>query len=442
MTTAKTAAEHGSAEAATLERMNRPLREVDPEIAEIIELEARRQAIGLELIPSENLVSEAVMEAAGSVLTNKYAEGYPGKRYYGGCEFVDRAEQLAIDRAKQLFGAEHANVQAHSGTQANISVYMTALQPGDTVLGMNLAHGGHLTHGHPLNFSGKTYTFIAYGVRKDSETIDYDEIERLAAEHKPKMIVAGASAYSRIIDFERMARIAASAGAVFFVDMAHIAGLVAAGVHPSPVPHADFVSTTTHKTLRGPRAGLVLCRQKWAKELDRITFPGTQGGPLMHTIAAKAVCLKEAMQPEFREYQRQVVANAKGLAAGMARRGFRIVSGGTDNHLFLVDLHSRGLTGKDAQASLDRATITVNKNAIPFDPTPPMTAGGIRLGSPAVTTRGMREPEMEQIAGWICDVLARVGDAATEQRVRGEVAELTSHYPLYVRRWRAAALQA
>jgi glycine hydroxymethyltransferase len=422
--------------------MNRPLRDVDPEIAEILELEARRQAVGLELIPSENLVSEAVLEAAGSVLTNKYAEGYPGKRYYGGCEFVDRAEQLAIDRAKQLFGAEHANVQAHSGTQANISVYMTALQPGDTVLGMNLAHGGHLTHGHPLNFSGKTYKFIAYGVRKDTETIDYEEIERLAAEHKPKMIVAGASAYSRIIDFERMAGIAASAGAVFFVDMAHIAGLVAAGVHPSPVPHADFVSTTTHKTLRGPRAGLVLCRQKWAKELDRITFPGTQGGPLMHTIAAKAVCLKEAMQPDFREYQKQVVANAKALAAGMAGRGFRIVSGGTDNHLFLVDLHSRGLTGKDAQASLDRATITVNKNAIPFDPTPPMTAGGIRLGSPAVTTRGMREAEMEQIAGWICDVLARVGDAATEQRVRGEVAELTSHYPLYVRRWRAAKLQA
>jgi glycine hydroxymethyltransferase len=310
------------------------------------------------------------------------------------------------------------------------------------VLGMNLAHGGHLTHGHPLNFSGKTYKFIAYGVLKDTETIDYEEIERLAAEHKPKMIVAGASAYSRIIDFERMAGIAASAGAVFFVDMAHIAGLVAAGVHPSPVPHADFVSTTTHKTLRGPRAGLVLCRQKWAKELDRITFPGTQGGPLMHTIAAKAVCLKEAMQPDFREYQKQVVANAKALAAGMARRGFRIVSGGTDNHLFLVDLHSRGLTGKDAQASLDRATITVNKNAIPFDPTPPMTAGGIRLGSPAVTTRGMLEQEMEQIAGWICDVLARVGDAATEQRVRGEVAELTSHYPLYVRRWRAAKLQA
>ena len=298
--------------------MNRPLREVDPEIAEVIELETRRQATGLELIPSENLVSEAVLEAMGSVLTNKYAEGYPGKRYYGGCEFVDRAEQLAIDRAKQLFGAEHANVQAHSGTQANIAVYMAALQPGDTVLGMNLAHGGHLTHGHPLNFSGKMYKFVAYGVRKDDERIDYDEIDRLAAEHKPKMIVAGASAYSRVIEFDRMARIAEENGAILFVDMAHIAGLVAAGVHPSPVPHADFVSTTTHKTLRGPRGGLVLCRQKWAKELDRITFPGTQGGPLMHTIAAKAVCLKEAMQPEFREYQAQVVANARALAAGLS----------------------------------------------------------------------------------------------------------------------------
>jgi glycine hydroxymethyltransferase len=435
MSSTKQTTERISAE---LERMNRPLREVDPEIAEILELEARRQATGLELIPSENLVSEAVLEAVGSVLTNKYAEGYPGKRYYGGCEFVDRAEQLAIDRAKQLFGAEHANVQAHSGTQANISVYMAALQPGDTVLGMNLAHGGHLTHGHPLNFSGKTYKFIAYGVRKDTETIDYDEIERLSGEHKPKMIVAGASAYSRIIDFERMARIATSTGAVFFVDMAHIAGLVAAGIHPSPIPHADFVSTTTHKTLRGPRAGLVLCKQKWAKDLDRITFPGTQGGPLMHTIAAKAVCLKEAMQPEFREYQKQVVANAKALAAGVAQRGFRIVSGGTDNHLFLVDLHSRGLTGKDAQASLDRATITVNKNAIPFDPTPPMTAGGIRLGTPAVTTRGMREPEMQRIASWICDVLEHVGDPATEQRVRGEVGRLTAEYPLYMRRWRAS----
>ncbi len=425
-------------ENAILDRLNTPLREVDPEIAEILELEARRQATGLELIPSENFVSEAVLEAMGSVLTNKYAEGYPHKRYYGGCEVVDRAEQLAIDRAKALFGADHANVQAHSGTQANISVYMTALQPGDVVLGMNLAHGGHLTHGHPLNFSGKTYKFIAYGVRKDTEQIDYDEIEKLTAEHKPKMIVAGASAYARIIDFPRMAKIAQAAGAVLFVDMAHIAGLVAAGVHPSPVPHADFVSTTTHKTLRGPRGGLVLCREKWAKELDRITFPGTQGGPLMHTIAAKAVCLQEAAQPEFRVYQQQVAANAKALAVGIIQRGFRIVTGGTDNHLFLIDLYSRGLTGKDAQISLDRAGITANKNSIPFDPTPPMTGGGIRMGTPAVTTRGMREGEMDRIAGWISEVLTHLGDAATEQRVRQEVADFTDNFPLYLHRWQSA----
>jgi glycine hydroxymethyltransferase len=418
-------------------RMNRPLHEVDPDIAEIIDLETRRQATGLELIPSENLVSEAVLEAMGSVLTNKYAEGYPGRRYYGGCEYVDRAEQLAIDRAKELFGAEHANVQPHSGTQANIAVYMTALQPGDVVLGMNLAHGGHLTHGHPLNFSGKTYKFVAYGVRKDTEQIDYDEVARLALEHKPKMLVAGASAYSRIIDFERMASIAASCGAVLFVDMAHIAGLVAAGVHPSPVPHADFVSTTTHKTLRGPRAGMVLCRQKWAKDLDRIVFPGTQGGPLMHIIAGKAVCFKEAMQPDFREYQKQVVANTKALAEGLAKRGFRIVTGGTDNHLFLVDVHSRGITGKDAQAALDRAAITLNKNAIPFDPTPPMTGGGIRMGAPSLTTRGMREPEMDRVAGWIAEVLSNLGNAAVEERVRGEVAALAGQFPVYTRRLRS-----
>ena len=425
-----------------LERMNRPLREVDPEIAEILELETRRQAIGLELIPSENLVSEAVLEAVGSVLTNKYAEGYPGKRYYGGCEFVDRAEQLAIDRAKQLFGAEHANVQAHSGTQANISVYMAALQPGDTVLGMNLAHGGHLTHGHPLNFSGKTYKFIAYGVRRDTETIDYDEIERLATEYKPKMIVAGASAYSRVIDFERMARIAAAAGAVFFVDMAHIAGLVAAGVHPSPVPHADLVSTTTHKTLRGPRGGLVLCKTTFAKELDKLTFPGTQGGPLVHTIAAKAVCLKEAMEPAFTEYQQQVARNAKALAAAIAKRGLRVVSGGTDNHLLLVEVHSRGITGSDAEKALDRAGITVNKNAIPFDPLPPMKAGGIRLGTPSITTRGMKEPEMELIAGWIGEVVSAVGSATqteVEQRVRKQVADLAAQFPIYQSRVHAGA---
>jgi len=416
------------------QRMNLPLDQVDPEIAEILRAEARRQLTGIELIPSENLVSEAVLEAMGSIFTNKYAEGYPGKRYYGGCEFADKAEQLAIDRAKALFGAEHANVQAHSGTQANIAVYMTALQPGDVVLGMNLAHGGHLTHGHPLNFSGKMYKFTPYGVRQDTETIDYDQVEQLANEHKPKMLVAGASAYSRIFDFERLGKIAKSVGAVFFVDMAHIAGLVAAGMHPSPVPHADFVSSTTHKTLRGPRGGLVLCKSQYAKELDRITFPGTQGGPLVHTIAAKAVCLKEATQPEFREYQKQVVVNARALAAAVANHGFRIVSGGTDNHLFLVELHSRGLTGRDAELALDRAGITVNKNAIPFDPLPPLKAGGIRLGSPSVTTRGMREPEMDQIGAWIADVLSHIGDAPVEWRVRKEVAELARRFPVYERR--------
>jgi glycine hydroxymethyltransferase len=417
------------------QQMNRPLAEVDPEIADVLREEGRRQGTGLELIPSENFVSEAVLEAMGSVLTNKYAEGYPGKRYYGGCEFVDIAEQLAIDRAKALFGAEHANVQSHSGTQANVSVYMAALQPGDTVLGMNLAHGGHLTHGHPLNFSGKMYKFIPYGVSKETETIDYDELARLAGEHKPKMIVAGASAYSRIIDFPRMAEIARGVGALFFVDMAHIAGLVAGGVHPSPVPHADFVSTTTHKTLRGPRGGLVMCKQQFAKELDRITFPGTQGGPLMHIIAAKAVCLKEAADPGFREYAKQIVANAKQLAAEITKAGFRIVSGGTDNHLFLIDLFSRGITGKDAQPALDRAGITVNKNSIPFDPTPPMTGGGIRMGTPAITTRGMREAEMGRIAAWIAEVLLHLGDAAREQRIRSEVAEFAARFPLYTARW-------
>ena len=417
------------------QRMNRPLAEVDPEIADALREEGRRQGTGLELIPSENFVSEAVLEAAGSVLTNKYAEGYPGKRYYGGCEFADRVEQLAIDRAKALFGAEHANVQTHSGTQANVSVYMAALQPGDSVLGMNLAHGGHLTHGHPLNFSGKMYKFIPYGVSKETETIDYDELDRLAREHNPKMIVAGASAYSRIIDFPRMAAIAKAVGALFFVDMAHIAGLVAGGMHPSPVPHADFVSTTTHKTLRGPRGGLVLCKTQFAKELDRITFPGTQGGPLMHIIAAKAVCLKEAADPGFSEYAKQIVANARKLAAEISKAGFRIVTGGTDNHLFLIDLYSRGVTGKDAQPALDRAGITVNKNSIPFDPTPPMTAGGIRLGTPAVTTRGMREADMERIAAWIAEVLSHLGDAGRERRIRAEVAEFASQFPLYNRRW-------
>ena len=416
------------------ERMNRPLDAVDPAIAELLREEARRQATGLELIPSENLVSEAVLEAMGSIFTNKYAEGYPGKRYYGGCEYADQVEQLAIDRAKELFGAEHANVQAHSGTSANVAVYMSTLQPGDTVLGMNLSHGGHLTHGHPLNFSGRMYKFVAYGVRKEDERIDYDEIDKLAQEHKPKMIVAGASAYARIIDFARIAKAAKSVGALFFVDMAHIAGLVAAGVHPSPVPHADIVSTTTHKTLRGPRGGLVLSKATFAKELDKLTFPGTQGGPLVHTIAAKAVCLKEAMEPGFKEYQQQVVRNAQALAAAVAKRGFRIVTGGTDNHLFLVEVHSRGITGTDAEKALDRAGITVNKNSIPFDPLPPMKGGGIRLGSPSVTTRGMREPEMAQIGAWIADVLGAIGDAAKEQSVRQQVATLAAQFPIYATR--------
>ncbi|HEV2388229.1 MAG TPA: serine hydroxymethyltransferase [Candidatus Acidoferrales bacterium] len=415
-------------------RMNLPLAEADPEVAHALRDEARREAGGLELIASENFVSEAVLEAMGSVLTNKYAEGYPGKRYYGGCEFADRVEQLAIDRAKQLFGAEHANVQPHAGAQANTAVYMTALEPGATVLGMNLAHGGHLTHGHPLNFSGKTYKFVPYGVSKESETIDYDELARLAAEHKPKMIVAGASAYSRTLDFPRFAQIAQSVGAVLFVDMAHIAGLVAAGLHPSPVPHADFVSTTTHKTLRGPRGGMVLSKAAYAKELDKVVFPGIQGGPLMHIIAAKAVCLKEALEPEFREYQRHVLANATALALSLAGRGFRIVSGGTDTHLFLVDVVERKLTGLDGQNALERAGITVNRNAIPYDPLPPYKAGGIRIGSPALTTRGMREPEMEEIGGWVADVLEHPGDDAIEQRVRRQVAELTVQFPLYARR--------
>jgi glycine hydroxymethyltransferase len=413
------------------ERMQRPLEAVDPRIAELLRQEAQRQATGLELIPSENLVSEAVLEAMGSIFTNKYAEGYPGKRYYGGCEYADKVEQLAIDRAKELFGAEHANVQAHSGTSANIAVYMATLKKDDVVLGMDLSHGGHLTHGHPLNFSGRMYKFIAYGVRKEDERIDYEQIEKLALEHKPKMVVAGASAYSRIIDFERIARAAKVVGALFFVDMAHIAGLVAAGVHPSPVPHADIVSTTTHKTLRGPRGGLVLCKAAFAKELDKLTFPGTQGGPLVHTIAAKAVCLTEAMEPSFAVYQKQVVANAKALAAAIARRGFRIVTGGTDNHVFLIEVHSRAITGSDAEKALDRAGITVNKNSIPFDPLPPMKGGGIRLGSPSVTTRGMREAEMELIGGWIGEILSHLGDAETEQGVRKQVADFASRFPIY-----------
>jgi glycine hydroxymethyltransferase len=423
-------------------RMQRALDNVDPQIADLLREEAVREATGLELIPSENLVSEAVLEAMGSIFTNKYAEGYPGKRYYGGCEFADKVEQLAIDRAKQLFGADHANVQAHSGTSANVAVYMATLKPGDTVLGMALAHGGHLTHGHPLNFSGRMYKFVEYHVKQDTERIDYDEIEKLAQEHKPKMIVAGASAYSRIIEFERIAKVAKAVGAIFFVDMAHIAGLVAAGVHPSPVPHADIVSTTTHKTLRGPRGGMVLSKASFAKEIDKLTFPGTQGGPLVHTIAAKAVCFKEAMEPSFIEYQKQVAANAKALANAISRHGFRVVSGGTDNHVFLVEVHPRGITGSDAEKALDRAGITVNKNAIPFDPLPPMKAGGIRLGSPSVTTRGMKEPEMELIANGVAEVLTHMGDAAVEQKVRKQVAELAARFPIYESRTKGAATHA
>jgi glycine hydroxymethyltransferase len=411
--------------------MQRSLAESDPEIAKAIQNEVRRQAEGLELIASENFVSNAILEAAGSVLTNKYAEGYPGKRYYGGCEFVDVAESLAIARAKKLFGAEHANVQPHSGAQANMAVYLALLKPGDKVLGMNLAHGGHLTHGHPLNFSGKLYTIIPYGVRKDDERIDYDELEKLAEEHRPKMIMVGASAYPRVIDFERIQRVAKAVAAPMVVDMAHIAGLVAGGVHPSPVPHAEFVTTTTHKTLRGPRAGMVLCREQYAKDLDRSLFPGVQGGPLMHIIAAKAVCFKEAMEPAFAEYQRQIAVNAKRLAAAIASHGFRLVSGGTDNHLMLVDVFSRGITGKVAEAALGKAGITVNKNAIPFDQNPPMTASGIRIGTPAVTTRGMGEAEMDQIGGFIARVLASPDDSSVHEMVKAEVERLCRKFPLY-----------
>ena len=412
----------------------RSLAESDPEIAAAIGNELHRQNTGLELIASENFVSQAVLEAAGSVLTNKYAEGYPGKRYYGGCEFVDVAESLAIARAKELFGAEHANVQPHSGAQANMSVYFTLLKPGDTVLGMNLAHGGHLTHGHPLNFSGKLYTIVPYGVRQDDERIDYDEFERLAHEHKPKMIMVGASAYPRVFDFERIARVGRDVGAPIVTDMAHIAGLVAAKVHPSPIPHSDFVTTTTHKTLRGPRGGMVLCRAQYAKDLDRALFPGVQGGPLMHIIAAKAVCFKEAMEPGFVEYQRQIVTNAQRLARGLSDAGFRLVSGGTDNHLMLVDVFSKGLTGKVAEAALGKAGITVNKNAIPFDRNPPMVASGIRIGTPAVTSRSMREPEMDAIAGFIARALASPDDDGVLASVRAEVEGLCRKFPLYPER--------
>jgi glycine hydroxymethyltransferase len=417
--------------ASALSSRQRSLAETDAEVASAIKNEARRQAEGLELIASENFVSTAVLEAAGSVMTNKYAEGYPGKRYYGGCEFVDVAESLAIARAKQLFRAEHVNVQPHSGAQANMAVYFTLLKPGDTVLGMNLAHGGHLTHGHPLNFSGKLYTIVPYGVRKDDERIDYDELERLAHEHKPKMIMVGASAYPRVIDFARIAKVSRDVGAPMVVDMAHIAGLVAGGVHPSPVPHAEFVTSTTHKTLRGPRAGLIMSREQYAKDLDRAVFPGVQGGPLMHIIAAKAVCFKEAMEPSFADYQRQIAANAARLASSLSSHGFRLVSGGTDNHLMLVDVFSRGLTGKVAESALGKAGITVNKNAIPFDQNPPMVASGIRVGTPAITTRGMREPEMDQIGDFIARVLASPEDDRVLGVVKDEVMKLCKRFPLY-----------
>jgi glycine hydroxymethyltransferase len=409
----------------------RTLVATDPEIADAIKHEQHRQNTGLELIASENFVSQAVLQAAGSVMTNKYAEGYPGKRYYGGCEFVDVAEALAIARAKALFGAEHANVQPHSGAQANMAVYFSLLKPGDTVLGMNLAHGGHLTHGHPLNFSGKLYTIVPYGVRQDDERIDYDELERLAHEHKPKMIMVGASAYPRIIEFERIGAVGKAIGAPVVTDMAHIAGLVAANLHPSPIPHSDFVTTTTHKTLRGPRGGMVLCRAQYAKDLDRTVFPGIQGGPLMHIIAAKAVCFKEAIEPAFAEYQTQIVANAKRLAAALSAEGFRLVSGGTDNHLMLVDVFSKGITGKAAEAALGKAGITVNKNAIPFDRNPPMVASGIRVGTPAITSRGMGEAEMDRIGEFIGRVLASPDDEAALERVKVEVEGLCRKFPLY-----------
>ena len=413
------------------ERMSRPLAEVDPEVFHAIVQEAERQHSQLELIASENFTSEAVLEAAGSVFTNKYAEGYPAKRYYGGCEFTDIVENLARDRARKLFGAEHANVQPHSGSQANQAAYAAVLQPGDTILGMNLAHGGHLTHGHKLNFSGKTYNIVPYGVRKEDEVIDYDELERLALEHKPKMVLAGASAYPRVLDFPRFRRIADSVGAVFVVDMAHISGLVAAGLHPNPCEWADIVTSTTHKTLRGPRAGLILSKEKFAAAIDKTVFPGFQGGPLVHIIAAKAVCFREAMEPGFVEYQKQVVANARTLARGLMDAGFRVVSGGTDTHLLLLDVFSKGIRGKEAEAALDRARITVNKNAIPFDVNPPLNPSGIRLGSPAVTTRGFREPEMREVASLIAEVLHNISSDDAIAAVRRRVEALTGRFPLY-----------
>jgi glycine hydroxymethyltransferase len=411
--------------------MSRPLAESDPEIAQAIANEVNRQHEGLELIASENFVSMAVLEAAGSVFTNKYAEGYPGKRYYGGCEFADVVENLARERARQIFGADHVNVQPHSGSQANMAAYMALLQPGDSVMGLNLAHGGHLTHGHPLNFSGKMYKIIPYGVRKDTETIDYDEMEQIAVRERPKMIIGGGSAYARVIDFARMRQIADKVGAKLMVDMAHIAGLVAGGAHPSPVPHSDIVTTTTHKTLRGPRAGMVLCRQELAAAVDKIAFPGIQGGPLMHIIAAKAVCFREALQPAFKDYAHQVVANARALARKIMDEGFRVITGGTDTHLMLIDVFAQGILGSEAENALGQAGITVNKNAIPFDSNPPLKPSGIRIGSPALTTRGMKEKEMVQTGAWIVEALRNHKDAQALSRIRKQVLELAEAFPLY-----------
>jgi glycine hydroxymethyltransferase len=411
--------------------MSRPLSESDPQIAQAIANEANRQHEGLELIASENFVSMAVLEAAGSVFTNKYAEGYPGKRYYGGCEFADVVENLARERAKQIFGADHVNVQPHSGSQANMAAYMALLQPGDAVMGLNLAHGGHLTHGHPLNFSGKMYKIIPYGVRKDTETIDYDEMEQIAVRERPKMIIGGGSAYARIIDFARMRQIADKVGAKLMVDMAHIAGLVAGGAHPSPVPHSDIVTTTTHKTLRGPRAGMVLCRQELAAAVDKIAFPGIQGGPLVHIIAAKAVCFREALQPAFKDYAHQVVANARALARKIMDEGFRVITGGTDTHLMLIDVFAQGILGSEAENALGQAGITVNKNAIPFDSNPPLKPSGIRIGTPALTTRGMKEKEMVQTGAWIVEALRNHKDTQALSRIRKQVLELAESFPLY-----------
>src|SRR5438105_9522437 len=421
--------------------LNLPLAEVDPVIADAIDNEVARQANGLELIASENFVSEAVLEAIGSVFTNKYAEGHPGKRYYGGCEWTDVVEQTAIDRAKQLFGADHANVQPHSGSQANMAVYLAALNYGDKILGMNLSHGGHLTHGHPLNFSGLSYKVADYGVSRETETIDYDELQRIAEEHQPKLLVCGASAYPRVIDFKRIGEIARSIGARMFADIAHIAGPITADLHPSPVPHADYVTTTTHKTLRGPRGGLILCKEEHAKEIDRKLFPGVQGGPLVHIIAAKAVAFGEALRDDFREYQWQILANAKALCAELQEQGLRIVSGGTDNHLMLVDvwMDGQGITGKDAEKALEAAHITVNKNTIPFDQNKPFVASGLRIGTPAVTTRGMKETEMREIGRLIAQVVHEPESEDVRREVKRGVAELTAKFPLYAKRLKSRA---